>query len=138
MTKEKTSGIAYKPLPVELQMIEREKSRLLLEAHTLKAQARFTEAAECFAQAARHEEQLADWASNQELIDLHYLHAFSALSCWAQAGDPHRALQMSHLLLTSPTLTVRQRTQLTQYQETLEQRWISWMQQWSVPAFASA
>lgn len=137
MAKAQTNGIAYKPLPVDLQAIEREKSRLLVEAHMLKTQTRFTEAAERFAQAARHEEQLADWAVDQGLTDLHYLHAFSALSCWAQAGDPHRALQLSRLLLASPTLTARQRTQLEQYQTTLEQRWVTWMQQWSVPAFAS-
>jgi len=81
MTREQTTGIAYKPLPLDLQAIEREKSRLLLEAHMLKAQARFTDAAERFAQAAGHEEQLADWAADQELSDLHYVHAFSALSC---------------------------------------------------------
>ena len=52
MTQEKKSGIAYKPLPPELQVVEQEKARLLLEAHTFKAQARFTEAAERFAQAA--------------------------------------------------------------------------------------
>lgn len=112
MAQEKTTGIAYKPLPPELQVVEREKARLLLEAHTLKAQARFTEAAERFAQAAHQEEQLADWAARQELSDLHYLHAFSALSCWAQAGDPHRAWQMSHALLTAAPLTTRQRKQL--------------------------
>ena len=138
MTQEKKSGIAYKPLPPELQVVEREKARLLLEAHTLKAQARFTEAAERFAQAAHQEEQLADWATHQELPDLHYLHAFSALSCWAQAGDPHRAWQMSHALLKAAPLTARQRTQLEQYQAMLEQRWVSWMQQWSQPVFASA
>ena len=80
MTKAQTTGIAYKPLPADLQAIEREKSRLLVEAHMLKTQTRFTEAAERFAQAARHEEQLADWAVDQGLTDLHYLHAFSALS----------------------------------------------------------
>lgn len=126
------------PLPDHLQMAEREKSRLLLEAHTLKAQARFIEAAERFAQAARYEEQLADWAANQALTDLYYLHAFSALSCWAQAGDPHRALQMSYSLLSASSLTARQRSQLEQYQEMLEQRWVSWMAQWSQPVFASA
>lgn len=138
MTQEKRTGIAYKPLPPALQMIEREKARLLLEVHTLKTQAHFTEAAERFAQAAHQEEQLADWAAHQELPDLYYLHAFSALSCWAQAGDPHRALQMSHALLQTAPLTTRQRTQLEQYQATLEQRWVSWMQQWSQPVFASA
>jgi hypothetical protein len=119
------------PLPDHLQRVEREKARLLLEAHTLKAQASFTEAAERFAQAARYEEQLADWATNQALTDLYYLHAFSAISCWAQAGDPHRALQMSDSLLSAPSLTARQRNQLEQYQATLEQRWVSWMAQWS-------
>ncbi|MCE7986861.1 MAG: hypothetical protein DYG89_37280 [Caldilinea sp. CFX5] len=132
------SGMKTLPLPEQLQTIEREKARLLLEAHTLKAQASFTEAAERFAQAARYEEQLADWAANQALTDLYYLHAFSALSCWAQAGDPHRALQMSNSLLRAPSLTARQRSQLKQYQATLEQRWVSWMEQWSQPVFVSA
>jgi hypothetical protein len=104
----------------------------------LKAQTRFTEAAERFAQAAHYEEQLADWAADQGLSDLRYLHAFSALSCWAQAGDPHRALQMSGHLLATQTLTAPQRAQLEQYQEILQQRWVRWMQQWSQPTFAFA
>lgn len=135
---EETTGVAYQPLPTDLQAIERDKSRLLLDAHMLKGQGCLTDAAERFAQAARYEEQLAEWAAVQGLTDLFYLHTFSALSCWAQAGDPHRALQMSHALLGAPNLTVRQRDQLAEYQATLEQRWISWMQQWSQPVFASA
>ena len=137
MAEQQINGIAYKPLPANLQAVERNKARWLLEAHTLKAQTRFTEAAERFAQAASAEETLAAWAAEQGLTDLHYLHTFSALSCWAQAGDPHRALQMSHALLTVPTLTNAQRQQLVHYQQTLEKRWVSWMQQWSVPALAA-
>lgn len=138
MATRETTGIAYVPFPTDLQTVEREKSRLLLEAHMFKAQKRFNEAAERFAQAARYEHELADWATTQELRDLSYLHAFSALSCWAQAGDPHRALEMSQMLLQSRTLTEPQRAQLQTYHDTLEQRWVSWMQQWAQPAFAPA
>jgi hypothetical protein len=138
MLKEQTPGIAYIPLPADLQAIEREKARLLLEAHLFKAQMRFAEAAERFEQAARYENKLADWATAQGLADLSYLHAFSALSCWAQAGDPHRALKLSQILLHSAKLTPPQRVQLQTYHDTLEQRWVSWMQQWSTPAFVPA
>jgi hypothetical protein len=138
MLKEQTLGMAYTPFPAELQAIEREKSRLLLEAHLFKAQMRFVEAAERFEQAARYENKLADWANTQGLTDLSYLYAFSALSCWAQAGDPHRALQLSQTLLHSAKLTEPQRRQLQAYHDTLEQRWVSWMQQWSTPAFVPA
>lgn len=138
MATQETAGMAYIPFPADLQEVEREKSRLLLEAHTFKAQKRFAEAAERFAQAARYEHELADWATAQGLRDLSYLHAFSALSCWAQAGDPHRALEMSQMLLQSGALTESQRAQLQAYHDALEQRWVSWMQQWSPPVFASA
>ena len=50
MLKQQTPGIAYTPFPVDLQAIEREKSRLLLEAHLFKTQMRFAEAAERHAQ----------------------------------------------------------------------------------------
>lgn len=138
MTEQYTSGVAYTPLPANLQMIEREKSRLILEAHMLKAQMRFAEAAERFAQAARYEHELADWADAQGFSDLRYLHAFSALSCWAQAGDPHRALVLGRKLLDSGTLTAAQRAQLQSYYSTLEQRWVRWMNEWSQPVFAAA
>jgi excinuclease UvrABC nuclease subunit len=138
MTKEKRVGIAYSPLPADLQAIEQEKARLLLEAHLLKAQMQFAEAAERFEQAARYEDKLAAWADAQGLTDLSYLHAFSALSCWAQAGDPHRALMLSRKLLQSVKLTEPQRHQVQAYYTTLEQRWVSWMQQWSTPAFVPA
>ncbi len=138
MTEQHASGIAYTPLPANLQMVEREKSRLILEAHMLKAQMRFAEAAERFAQAARYEHELADWAEAQALSDLRYLHAFSALSCWAQAGDPHRALVLGRKLLDSGTLTEAQRAQLQSYYATLEQRWVSWMNEWAQPVFVAA
>lgn len=137
MTSQKRKGISYIPFPPNLQAIEREKSRLLLEAQTFKAQKQLIEAAERFAQAARYEQELADWATRQGHHGLSYLHAFSALSCWAQAGNPHRALELSQILLQSGTLTEAQKTQLTTYQEALEQRWVSWMQQWTSPVFAS-
>lgn len=138
MTKARRNGIAYVPLPPDLQAIEREKARLLLEAHFLKAQMNFAEAAERFEQAARYEDKLATWAEIQGLTDLSYLHAFSALSCWAQAGDPHRALTLGRKLLQTGKLTEPQRAQLQSYYDTLEQRWVSWMQQWSTPAFVPA
>lgn len=138
MTTQKKGGIPYTPFPANLQVVEREKARLLLEAHRLKAQQQFVEAAERFAQAARHEQLLAEWATAQGLHDISYLHAFSALSCWAQAGDPHRALEMSQTLLKSDRLTDPQNAQLQAYHNTLEQRWVSWMQQWAAPAFVPA
>jgi hypothetical protein len=137
MSNQLDRGIAYKPLPEDLFVIEKEKSQLLLEAHMLKTQSQLSEAADRFAQAARYEEQLMEWAAAQGLDDLYYLHSFSALSCWAQAGDPHRALQMSHTLLDSVQLTKAQRAQLQNYKQRLEQRWISWMEQWSTSALAA-
>jgi hypothetical protein len=85
------------PLPDHLQRVERKKAHLLLEAHTLKAQARFIEAAERFAQAARYEEQLADWAAKQALTDLYYLHAFSALLIYlARESNGTRTTDQAH------------------------------------------
>jgi len=55
MTAQKKSGIPYTPFPPNLQTVEREKSRLLLEAHMLKTQKKFAESAAQFAQAARYE-----------------------------------------------------------------------------------
>ena len=138
MKQQESSGIPYTTLPADLQVIEREKSRLILEAHLFKAQMRFAEAAERFEEAARHENKLADWATAQGLTDLSYLHTFSALSCWAQAGDPHRALKLSQALLNSGKLTEPQRAQVQSYYDTLEQRWVKWMQQWSTPALVPA
>ncbi|MCB0060911.1 MAG: hypothetical protein KDE19_02305 [Caldilineaceae bacterium] len=62
MSNQPNESIAYEPLPEDLSVIEKEKSRLLLEAHMLKAQSRLTEAAERFSQAAQKEEEIMQLA----------------------------------------------------------------------------
>lgn len=47
-------------------------------------------------------------------------------------------MEIGQMLLQSSTLTEPLRIQLQTYYDTLEQRWVSWTQQWSPPAFELA
>lgn len=133
MTLPASAGIPYRSFPSHLQLIAREKTRLVLEANRLRLQQQFRTAADHFAQAARYEQQLADWADMEQLRDLSYLHRFSAVSCWAQAGDPYRALLLIQQMLTIMTLNQKQYEQLQAFRTKLEGRMIEWMGQWTSP-----
>lgn len=100
-----TNGIPLGNPPAELEALEREKSRLLFDAHLLKAQHRYTEAADHFTQVAEIERQWAGWAETARLDQLAIIHRHSELSCWAQAGYPHRALQLTDALLDHGALS---------------------------------
>ena len=138
MSTQSSAGIPYRPLPSHLQLVAREKARLILEANRLKLEQDFKAAADHFAQAARYEQQLANWADSEHLVDLGYLHRFSAISCWAQAGDPYRALTLTQQMLATIRLTPQQRKQLQTFRTTLEERMIHWMGQWASPALEYA
>ena len=106
---------------------EREKSDLILAANLLKAQGRHQEAANRFAAAARIEEQLSATLLQQALRRKYLVHRFSALSCWAQAGNVYQAIMMGEELLAAPDLPAPLREHVQAYIQrtrTYLDRWV--------------
>lgn len=124
--------------PAHLEALEFEKSRLLFEAHLLKAQQRYTEAADLFTQVADIEHQWVQWAEAQSLDQLELIHRRSEASCWAQAGYPHRAIQLIDRMLALDTLNQELRDDLSAYRDSLQYQFVNWMNEWVKPALQVA
>jgi hypothetical protein len=117
--------------PAYLVELEHKKSRHLFEARLLKGQQQYEQAADKFLQVADIEQQWADWAEKEGLVQLAVIHRYSELSCWAQAGNPYHALRLVDNLLASAELSPEQRTDLEEYQAALHYQFINWMGEWS-------
>ena len=61
------------------------------------------------------------------LLDLYYIHRFSAASCWVQAGNPYQAMQICEELLDGFDLKSPLRQRITEYLDVLETRVEQWM-----------
>lgn len=133
----KTYGIPRATLSDAYKRQEREKSNLILEANLLRQQGLYPQAAHKFAAAAVIEEALAHELVQTQHLDKAFFHHFSALSCWTQAGDLHRALLLGEMMLQTNTLSIAQREQVANYLQTLQQRMTQWMSQWT-PELAAA
>jgi hypothetical protein len=105
------------------------KSNLILEAQLLREQARLDEAACKFAEAARIEESLSQRCTAQGLIEKSFLHRFSTLSLWAQAGNFYQAIALGDELLASPALPERLRRRIQTYTNTLRVRRAHWYEE---------
>ena len=117
---------------IEMQTKETYKSNLIIEANFLKIQGLYQDAAAKFAEAAQIEEQLAEQLLAQGQGTEAAIHQLSALSCWGQAGDLYRAMNMGQQLLTQSYLSSRQRADLLDYLHQLQQRYTEWANQWSL------
>lgn len=117
--------------PTDLVEMEQEKSRLLFEARLLKGQQKYEQAAERFIQVAEIERQWAEWAEQEGLDQLAIIHRYSELSCWAQGGNPYRALRLADDLLASAGLSAEQRSDLEEYRAALYYQFVNWMGEWS-------
>jgi len=124
-------------LPASYKASVVEKSNLLLRANLLEAQQQFDEAAELFAKAARMEAALAETVQEYGQLDTALVHLVSEMSCWAAAGDTYRALSRGQQLLTLPTLTLAQRTHISNFVQQLVERRRAWMQSWNYAVAAT-
>jgi hypothetical protein len=105
---------------------EASKSRLMLEAQMLRAQHKPEAAADKFAEAAVIEERLCHLCMTKGLGDKAFVHGFSAASCWAQAGDFHRAIGLCNDLLAHDDLPTRLRQRVHAYAGMLSARRAQW------------
>lgn len=126
MTHPSGRGISRQGVDVAFAAEESQKSQLLLEAQLLRAQHQPEAAAAKFAAAAALEERLRDICLQKGLWEKAFVHGFSAASCWAQAGDFHRAIGLCHDVLAHPELPERLRHRVDAYVKTLCARRAQW------------
>jgi hypothetical protein len=62
------------------------------------------------------------------LWDKYFVHRFSALSCWAQAGDVYRAIMLGDELLARADLPEPLRQRIEEYARLLQARRVRWFQ----------
>lgn len=122
------TGIPSGEPPQQLKSLKRDKSQLLFEARLLDEQGQYEAAADKFVRAAELDRQYAVWAESENLLDLALIHRISELSCWGQAGYPHRAIQLIDSLLASSRLDEHQVADLRHYRLALQQQFNRLMQ----------
>lgn len=128
MNQQQAAAINCAGLDTAFETDEARKSSLILEAQLLREQARDDEAARKFAEAAQIEESLSQRCATLGLNEKSFLHSFSALSLWAQAGAFYQAIALGNELLSSPTLPERLRQRVQTYTNTLRLRRAHWYQ----------
>lgn len=138
MHKEQRVGIDRSNLSDAFRAAELQKSNLILEANLLQHQGEYEAAADKFTLSAEIEEQLANQLLTLGKQDKAFIHQFSALSYWGQAGDLHRALRFGYQLLQLNGLSTIQRKQVADYLDTLRNRLGQWMQQWALEAMTAS
>jgi hypothetical protein len=134
MNSKPKRGISCQGLDASFDTEETRKSNLLLEAQFLVAQQQHDEAAVKFAHAAEIEEHLSDICEAKGLMEKAWVHRFSAVSCWAGAGNIHEAITLGDELLGRTDLPERLRQRVHDYVQTLRRRRAQW---WAEAALAT-
>ena len=105
---------------------EARKSELILQAQILRQANDNEAAAQKFAEAAEVEERLGAVCDAQGLCEKAWVHRFSAASCWAQAGNFYRAIDLCDELLARADLPASLRHRVSAYAATLRARRSAW------------
>ena len=126
MNQQPTRGINRQGLDATFEAEETHKSNMILEAQLLREQQQDQAAADNFAQAAAIEERLSDICEAKGLMEKSFLHRFSAVSCWAQAGNFYHAIALCAGLLAHGGLPDRLRQHVQDYACTLRARRAQW------------
>ncbi len=126
MMQRPLKGLARHGLDADFAADETLKSNLILEGRLLRDQRQEDAAAERFARAAALEEQLSEVCAAQGLHEKSQLHRFSAISCWAQAGNFHEAICLGDQLLAAADLPPRLRQRVQEFTQALRRRRAQW------------
>jgi hypothetical protein len=119
-------GIDRQGVPEGFAELEAQKSNLLLEAQLLRSQNRAETAAAKLAEAAGIEERLSELSLAAGLREKAWLHRFSAVSCWAQAGNFYQALAWCDDLLSQPDLPDLWRRRVQEFAQRVRTRRAQW------------
>jgi hypothetical protein len=121
--------ISRQGLDASFEADEARKSKLILEGQLLREQQQWEGAASRFAEAAAIEEHLSELAKSKGLMEKSIVHAFSAASCWAQAGNFYRAIRLSDELLAREDLSDPLRVRIQEYADVLRTRRARWYEE---------
>ncbi len=119
-------GIPRHGIDAAFEASETRKSELILEGNSLRQQKQHEVAAARFAEAAAIEEQLASRCDELGLGEKSLIHRFSAVSCWAQAGNFYAAIGLGDELLARADLPAHLRDQAAKYVNALRTRRSKW------------
>lgn len=122
MSNPSTTGFDRQRLDDAFTADEVRKSNLILEGRLLEARQQWDEAAQKFAQAAEQEERLGNHCATLGLSDRASLHLYSAVSCWARAGNFYRAIVLCDDLLRRADVSEPLRQRIQDYADTLRSR----------------
>jgi hypothetical protein len=126
MNKQPARGILREGLDAAFEADETAKSNLILEGQLLRDRQQPDEAAAKFAQAAEIEERLSETCEAKGLMEKAWVHRFSAVGCWALAGNIHDAISLGDSLLARPDLPERLRQRVHEYTQDLRRRRAQW------------
>jgi hypothetical protein len=126
MSEQSAKGISRDGSSDAIHTDEQHKSRLLVEARLLRDQKQHAAAADKFAEAAEVEEQLSQACADGGLHEKSFVHQFSAVSLWAQAGNFYQALALCDRMLARTDLPQRLRGRVEHYGNTLRSRRDQW------------
>jgi hypothetical protein len=126
MEPQEVRGISRRGLDAAFEADETRKSRLIMEARLLRDQLQDEAASAKFALAAAIEEQLSERCEAEGLLEKSYVHRFSAASCWAQAGNFYRAIDLCRELLAREEIPARLRQRVQEYSDALRARRAQW------------
>jgi hypothetical protein len=102
------------------------KSHLIQEGRRLREQRQPDAAADRFARAATMEERLSEICAGKGLQEKSWQHLFSAVSCWAQAGNFHEAIGLGERLQGQTDLPPGLRQRVQEFTQVLRQRRAQW------------
>jgi hypothetical protein len=71
-------------------------------------------------------------------MDKYFIHRFSALSCWAQAGNIYQAIAMSEELLARPDLPDHLRQRIQGHVQLLQARRMRWLVEFAPPVITTS
>lgn len=129
MNENQMHSISRVGLDAAFEADEARKSNLIIEARLLLDRQNSDEAGYKFAEAALIEESLSQRCLAQGLIEKSFLHGFSAVSLWAQAGNFFKAIALGNELLSSTELPEHLRQRVRTYTNTLSMRRIRWYEE---------
>lgn len=126
MNDQPRRGISRAGLDAAFEADEAAKSNLLIEAQLLRGYGRHDEAETKLAEAAPIEERLTRVCLEKGLLEKAWVHWFSAISCWAGAGNYYAAIRFGDAMLARPDLPERQRQRVQEYTQLLRSRLAQW------------
>jgi hypothetical protein len=136
MSASSSQEISRQGLDAAFAADEARKSELILTARLLRAQGQDEAAAANLVQAAELEQELGARCLAAGNSAKGWVHRFSAVGCWAQAGNFYQAIAECSALLSASDVPDRLRQRVVNYRDTLRARRAQWYAELGAEAVA--